>query len=173
MLDDNIKSFRIIARGLLKIISIKMTSKGNKILYRYCRLLAGSGTLRNAQGGSKGIRTCTDLYGLVRTLLRRRLRRAGGTWCSVCHALWNFDSTGLCVLLAGRALCAKHRVGAKNVGLVGQVGLVGRLALGGVCAMCSGNSKILGSLYAPPAVSLRIGFVFLIQKKPCTFACMA
>ena len=65
-----------------------------------------------------------------------------GLWQPVCHALWNFDSTGLCVLLAGKALCAMHRVGAKNVGLVG---LVGRLALGAVCAMRFGNSKAHGS----------------------------
>ena len=90
------------------------------------------------------VRTCTDLYGLVRTLLRRRLRRADGTWCSGCHALWNFDSTGLCVLLAGRAHCAMPILRAKNVGLVGQVGLVGRLALGAVSAMCCGNFKAQG-----------------------------
>ena len=51
--------------------------------------------LCKAQGAGKGIRTCTDLYGLVRTI---------GTWCSVCHALWNFDSTGLC------GHCVKHGI---------------------------------------------------------------
>ena len=46
MLDDNIKSFRINARGLLKIISIKMTSAGNLHLTR----VQGAGAVRMETG---------------------------------------------------------------------------------------------------------------------------
>ena len=74
-------------------------------------------TLRNAQGGSKETMNTANTGNTV-----------NGLWQPVCHALWNFDSTGLCVLLAGKAHCAMHRVRAENVGLVGLVGLVGRLA---------------------------------------------
>ena len=49
----------------------------------------------NAQGAGKGIRTCTDLYGLVRTLLRRRLRRASGTGLCGGYALRKFQNTWL------------------------------------------------------------------------------
>ena len=60
--------------------------------------------------------------GLVRTLLRRRLRRAGGTGCSVCHVPRKFHSTWLCVLFVGKVLCAERMESAENVGL----GCVGR-----------------------------------------------
>ena len=70
--------------------------------------------------------------------------RTYGTWLCVCNVPRSFQSTWLCVLLAGGALCAMHRVGAKNVGLVGQVGLVGRLAHGAECAAFPGVSKTHG-----------------------------
>ena len=101
------------------------------------------GTLRNAQGGNKETMNTANTGNTV-----------NGLWQPVCHVLWNFDSTGLCVLLAGKAHCAKPILRAKNVGQVGQVGLVGRLALGCVCAMCSGNSKVPGSLYLPSLCTL-------------------
>ena len=63
------------------------------------------GTLRNAQGGSKETMNTANTGNTV-----------NGLWQPVCHALWNFDSTGLCVLLAGKALCAMHRVGANPTG---------------------------------------------------------
>ena len=74
-------------------------------------------TLRRAQGAGKETMNTANTGNTVNGLCQ-----------PVCHVLWNFDSTGLCVLLAGKAHCAMHRVGAKNVGLVGLVGLVGRLA---------------------------------------------
>ena len=51
-------------------------------------------TLRNAQGGSKETMNTANTGNTV-----------NGLWQPVCHALWNFDSTGLCVLLAGKVLC--------------------------------------------------------------------
>ena len=53
-------------------------------------------TWRNAQGGSKETMNTANTGNTM-----------DGLWQPVCHALWNFDSTGLCVLLAGRAHCAK------------------------------------------------------------------
>ena len=67
-----------------------------------------------------------------------------GLWQPVCHALWNFNSTGLRGLSAGRAHCAMPILRAKNVGQVGLVGLVGRLAQGAVRAMCCEISKAHG-----------------------------
>ena len=92
------------------------------------------GTLCNAQGGSKETMNTANTGNTV-----------NGLWQPVCHALWNFDSTGLCVLLVGRALCAEPILRAKNVGLVGQVGLVGRWAHGAVRAMCFGNFTAHGA----------------------------
>ena len=59
------------------------------------------GTLRNAQGGNKETMNTANTGNTV-----------NGLWQPVCHALWNFDSTGLCVLLAGKAHSAMHREGA-------------------------------------------------------------
>ena len=53
------------------------------------------------------VRTCTDLYGLVRTLLRRRLRRAGSTGLCGGYALRKFQS-------AGRNCWAEHPCAFSN-----------------------------------------------------------
>ena len=97
------------------------------------------GTLRKAQGGNKETMNTANTGNTV-----------NGLWQPVCHALWNFDSTGLCVLLAGKAHCAMHRVGAKNVGQVGPVGLVGRLAQD-ACESCALKIPERMALTAPCA----------------------
>ena len=78
-----------------------------------------------------------------------------GLWQPVCHALWNFDSTGLCVLLAGKAHCAMPILRAREYGLVRTCtdlygpsfagGFGGQAAQGYVGAMRSGNSKAQGA----------------------------
>ena len=84
----------------------------------------------------------------------------------VCHVLWNFDSTGLCVLLAGKAHCAMHRVGAKNVGLVGLVGLVGRLAQD-ACGPCALKIPECMAHTQPSAMSVSVRISPYSSVFPC------
>ena len=91
-------------------------------------------TLCKAQGGNKETMNTANTGNTV-----------NGLWQPVCHALWNFDSTGLCVLLAGKALCAGHRERAREYGLVRTcTDLYGRLAHGAVRAMRCGISIAQG-----------------------------
>ena len=112
-------------------------------------------TLRKAQGGNKETMNTANTGNTV-----------NGLWQPVCHVLWNFDSTGLCVLLAGKAHCAGHRAGAREYGLVRTcTDLYGRLAQGAVCAMRFRSSIAQGCVFF---IKLPAGSGLLpVPTEPC------